>query len=129
MMSLYWASVIGNISSAMSFLASVLFIGIIGWLICFYIYAVIYNVNPLEKTKRNAHFWKIHNGLCIAFAISFLFAVFVPSKKEIVEMYSIGVMTDYMQNEISLDSLPQDCHEAISIFLETNLNDNTLKGY
>lgn len=129
MMSLYWASVIGNISSAMSFFASVLFIGIIGWLICFYIYAVIYNVNPLEKTKRNAHFWKTHKCLCIAFIASFLFAIFVPSKKEMVEIYSIGVMTDYIKNEISLDSLPQDCHEAISIFLENNLNDNTLKGY
>lgn len=129
MIDLYWACVIGNISSAMSFVASVLFVGIIAWLICVYAYAVVYNVNPLEKTRRNEHYWRTHKFMCFAFIISFIFAIFVPSKKEMVEIYSIGVMSDCIKNEIVLDSLPQDCHEAISIYLESNLTDKELKGY
>lgn len=58
----------------------------------------------------------------VAFAISSIAAIFVPSKKDLLLIYGLGGTIDYIQSNDKAKELPDKCVELLSEWMENEKN-------
>lgn len=103
MVTLYWISVLGNIST----LASVTFT-------IFAIFLFCLSLNVFAKPTKKAI------KLCyIGIVASLALCVLVPSKNELYAIYGVGSVIDYAKNSKEVQKLPDNAVKALNVYLES----------
>ena len=109
MSTLYWLTILGNISFV-SFIAAMVFI----------VSCIILIPMSLDKELSSYHYilkkaWKISlTGLIISLAV----CVLIPSKNELYAIYGVGSVIDYAKNSKEVQKLPDNAVKALNAYLE-----------
>lgn len=106
MITLYWLTVLGNISdlSAVSFCMFAVF--------CFF---SSFEFFVKDATKSNKKTFKV---CCIGLVVSLALCVIVPSKSELYAIYGIGSVLDYAKDSKEVQKLPDNAVKALNVYLE-----------
>ena len=107
MNTLYWITVLGNLSSlasvALIIFATLLFLSSFAY----------FNVDcPKSKVKR---FLRIS---IIGILVSLLIGTLIPSKDELYVIYGVGTVLDYAKSSKEVQKLPDNAVKALNIYLE-----------
>ena len=106
MITLYWISVLGNISDLAAG-ALGLFVG----LCILSSFAFFYE----DCFKSNKKAFKIS---LIGVFVSLALCVLIPSKKELYAIYGIGSVIDYAKDSKEVQKLPDNAVKALNVYLE-----------
>lgn len=107
MSTLYWISVLGNISA----LASVTFSIFAVFLFFLYLDAFV-----MDATKSNKKIFK----LCyIGIVASLALCVLIPSKNELYAIYRVGSVIDYAKSSKEVQKLPDNAVKAQNVYLKS----------
>lgn len=106
MNTLYWLTVLGNIStlSAVSFSMFAFF--------CFF---SSFEFFDKEATKSNKKKFKL---CCIGLVVSLALCVIIPSKSELYAIYGVGSIIDYAKDSKEVQKLPDNAVKALNAYLE-----------
>lgn len=113
MITLYWISVLGNISD----LAPVTFSIFIVW--CFF---SSFDFFCKDVTKLNKKTFKI---CCIGAFLSLALCVLVPSKNELYAIYGVGSVIDYAKDSKEVQKLPDNAVKALNAYFENIQKENS----
>ena len=113
MNNLYWIFVLGNLK----ILSEIL----VGIFVCIFIVCIIYFIGAdddelLDDTTIKMK--KLTIATVVILFFSSLFAIFMPSKHELVAMYGVGGVIDYIEENDTAKELPDKCIKAVDIFLD-----------
>lgn len=118
MSTLYWITVLGNIST----LAVVSFcvFAVFGFFSSFEVFDDPFDE---EESKSNKKTFKIY---FIGILVSLTLCILVPSKKELYAIYGVGSVIDYAKSSKEVQKLPDNAVKALNIYLENmQKNDST----
>lgn len=107
MITLYWITVLGNISV----LAPVTFSLFVAFLFLLYL-----GVFVGDATKSNKKTFKV---CCIGIVASLALCVLIPSKNELYAIYGVGSVIDYAKNSKEVQKLPDNAVKALNVYLES----------
>lgn len=119
MSTLYWINVLGNLNDVcmiiftMSALLSLVFFIV-----------VIFYENEIKADLSKVgykRFVKVRNIASIAFIISTLAYVFIPSRSQLCIIYGVGGSIDYLKDNPTAKELPDKCIKALDTWVD-NLN-------
>lgn len=110
MSTLYWLTVLGNIS----ILAEVCFGMFFG------MFAVFCLVSSFEFfdddcSKSNKKTFKIN---LIGLLVSFALCILIPSKNELYAIYGVGSVIDYAKSSKEAQKLPDNAVKALNVYLD-----------
>ena len=106
MSTLYWITVLGNISD----LAPVTFS-----LFAVFLFFLYLDVFVRNATKSNKKTFK----LCyIGIVASLALCVLIPSKTELYAIYGVGTVLDYAKSSKEVQKLPDNAVKALNVYLE-----------
>lgn len=117
---LYWIITIGHLSTLFTFFCIVIFGILFGlWIIKL---LVDQNEQPNDKElyKSDKKWAKIFATIGI---ISALGIVFIPSQKELLAIYGIGGIIDYIKSNDTAKQLPDKCINALDKYLNEITDD------
>lgn len=106
MITLYWISVLGNISALASVTFSIFIV------FCFFSSFAFFDKNV---TKLNKKTFKL---CCIGAFVSLVLCVLVPSKNELYAIYGIGSVIDYAKDSKEVQKLPDNAVKALNAYFE-----------
>lgn len=110
MSTLYWFTVLGNIST----LAEVCFCMFA--VFCFFSsFEVFEDVFDEEDSKSNKKTFKV---CFIGVLVSLALCVLIPSKKELYAIYGVGSVIDYAKSSKEAQKLPDNAVKALNIYFE-----------
>ena len=114
MITLYWITVLGNISA----LAPVTFS-----LFAVFLFFLYLDFFVRDATKSNKKTFK----LCyIGIVASLALCVLIPSKNELYAIYGVGSVIDYAKNSKEVQKLPDNAVKALNVYLKSvQKNDST----
>lgn len=101
MSKLYFSFLVGDIGNISGILAicSILFLLI--YLTIIYSYGVYNGINPFTYSIINRRYWKVIKSTLIIISIFVSLTLFLPSKREMMTLYSINYLEEYNNgNEI-----------------------------
>ena len=107
-MSLYWMLVLGNISFVCGLFAIILSIAIIVALIV---------VDDKEDVKPK------FIGMIIAFAVLLLGSIFIPSTENLMKIYVVDNVVEYIENNDKVRELPDKVIECCDKLMNEYLDD------
>lgn len=119
MSTLYWINVLGNLSDVcmiiftMSALLSLVF----------FLVTIFYENEIKADLSKVGYkrFVKVRNIASIAFIISTLAYVFIPSRSQLYMIYGVGGTIDYLKENPSAKELPDKCIKALDTWVD-NVN-------
>lgn len=106
MITLYWISVLGNISALAPVTFSIFIV------FCFFSSFAFFDKNV---TKLNKKTFKL---CCIGAFVSLVLCVLVPSKNELYVIYGIGSVIDYAKDSKEVQKLPDNAVKALNAYFE-----------
>ena len=116
MSTLYWINVLGNLSDVcmLIFALSVLLS------IVFFIVTIFYEDEiKADLSKAGCkRFVKVRNTVCVAFIISTLAIVFLPTKSQLYMIYGVGGTIDYLKENPTAKELPDKCIKALDTWVD-----------
>lgn len=71
--------------------------------------------------------WSI--GLSVSCALLCLLNVFIPNTKQASFIYGMGTVVDYVQNNKDLQQLPDKCVQALDMWVDTFIEEQTNTQY
>lgn len=107
-MSLYWMLVLGNISCVCCLFAIILAIAIIVALIV---------VDDIEDAKSK------FIGMSIAFAVLLLGSIFIPSTENLMKIYVVDNVVEYIENNDKVRELPDKVIECCDKLMNEYLDE------
>ena len=111
MKEMYWIMVYGNLSSAIS---TVFIIGMIAMIVLSIGVFCCYD----DETARDfLKKWLKKSALIVLLTIPFM--IFMPSKNELFQIYGVGKILDYVQENKNLQELPDKCIQALNAWVES----------
>ncbi len=114
MNTLYWLTVLGNISTIVA-LASLFFIASCAALL------IIKMIDDDAKLDK-----KFCKASIIGMFVSLALCVLIPSKNELYAIYGVGSVIDYAKNSKEVQKLPDNAVKALNVYLENiQKKDNT----
>lgn len=119
MSTLYWITVLGNLSVFAAILLAVL-LTIAGG-IGFYILLCIFDPYDGHDGAYKEYIFKIEKRLLISLIIPILMTVFIPSKEQLYVIYGVGTVVDYVKGSKEVQKLPDNAVKALNMWLE-NVN-------
>jgi len=118
MSTLYWITVLGNISTLA--VVSFCMFAVFGFFSSFEVFDDPFDE---EESKSNKKTFKIY---FIGILVSLTLCILVPSKKELYAIYGVGSVIDYAKSSKEVQKLPDNAVKALNIYLENmQKNDST----
>lgn len=111
---IYWLQVIGNIGD---FSVATFFLTIIALVILTICYFNFQVYDDDDRAKK-ATIVKWLRRTAVGIAISVVGVVFIPSDKELMAIYGIGGIIDYIENNEKAKELPDKAVDALTRYLE-----------
>lgn len=115
MSTLYWITVLGNLSILMV----VLFVSSLSTTIISFMCSVTENTPKTNKTQHNLI--KIRNWGFVVSIFSLLGILFIPSTEQLYMIYGVGGTIDYLRDNPTAKELPDKCIKALDTWVD-NLN-------
>lgn len=116
MSTLYWINVLGNLSDVcmIIFVLSALFS------IVFFLATIFYENEIKADLSKVGYkrFVKVRNTTCVAFIISILAYVFLPTKNQLYMIYGVGGTLDYLKENPTAKELPDKCIKALDTWVD-----------
>ena len=110
MTTLYWLTILGNISSLAALAAAFFIAGCAA--------SLIDDDAKLDK--------KICKASIIGMFVSLALCMLIPSKNELYAIYGVGSVIDYAKNSKEVQKLPDNAVKALNVYLENmQKNDST----
>lgn len=119
MVEFYLIAIAGNLSIIACILFFVSLIVLIGFTVAYYNYS--YNGYNEEKKKTML---SIIKKTFICFILSCIFAIFVPSYTQMLQIYGIGGTIDYIKSNETAKQIPDKCIKALDLFIEKQIKDS-----
>lgn len=120
---LYWITVLGNISGAC---LVILIISILAWValgICFITAACEFgNDSDLINVTKS-----IAKKIWIPTVVSLLLTVFIPTSRELMMIYGIGSVIDYVQENPDVKKLPDTYIKILNKWADDKLKNDSIK--
>jgi hypothetical protein len=121
---LYWLTRLDGISIAFVVICIASFIGLLFSFI-FYTSEVTSSYGVDEKLVTNLKKWL--NKCSIIFTISLMFALFIPSKNDVIFIIAGGKTIDFIKSDTSINKIPAQTTKLITDYLQEQINKNENK--
>ena len=115
MSTLYWITVLGNLSILMG----VLFISSLSIAIISFVCSVTEDTPKTNKTQHNLI--KIRNWGFVVSIFSLIGFLLIPSTEQLYMIYGVGGTIDYLKDNPTAKELPDKCIKALDTWVD-NLN-------
>lgn len=119
---IYWITRMDNIHSA---LVIFLYVSVIFTIVSIIGYFITKGLDEDEDEWVN--FGKILKYAVPSSLILTLLLVFIPTTKEVLMIYGVGGTLDYVQSNEKIQQLPDKVVDAIDLFIEDYLPNDTIK--
>lgn len=116
MSTLYWINVLGNLNV----LCMIIFFISILLSIVFFIVTIFYE-NEIKADLSKAgckRFVKVRKTICVAFILSTLAIVFLPTKSQLYMIYGVGGTIDYLKDNPTAKELPDKFIKALDTWVD-----------
>ena len=124
MFELYFINVLGKISGFCEFL--IIAFSVVYIIMLLFLPLVIekyedYTYYKEETKKRYKKYFKRFCYFLLCILVGFLF---IPSKKQLYEIYGVGTVIDYVQSNEKAKQLPDKAIEALTLYLDEKTKEN-----
>lgn len=110
MSTLYWITVLGNISTVAA--VSCCMFAAFGFVSLFEFFGYPFGVEKSKSNKKKFKIWFI--GELVSLALCIL----IPSKNELYAIYGVGSVIDYAKTSKEAQKLPDNAVKALNVYLE-----------
>lgn len=117
MNTLYWITVLGNLNITLILVSALLFIILLMSFVVF-----IVNLDKYGDKYTKAFAGKTMKYASIAFILTVIIQVFLPSKTDLYLIYGVGGTMDYLKENPTAKQLPDKCIKAIDKWCD-NINE------
>lgn len=119
MSTLYWITVLGNLSVLAAIVLAVL-LAIAGGLGIYILLCISAPYDDHDSAYKE-YIFKIEKRLLISLIIPILMTAFIPSKEQLYVIYGVGTVVDYAKGSKEVQKLPDNAVKALNMWLE-NVN-------
>lgn len=116
---IYWMTVIGNLSTALTVVLIVTLIIIVVMLL-----VLLLSEGGVIKDRDDEHtFFKWLKRFVVCGAIAAMTNIFIPTTKELFYIYGVGGTIDYIKTNDTAKQLPDKCIKALNRFVDKYIDE------
>lgn len=113
MKEIYWISRIGHLGDSC---LTVSIVGVIAFALIILLFPMM--VEMADEYDVKERFYRYIRYAVVVWLVSLLGNLFIPTRKEMIAIYGIGSVIDYVQSSDKAKALPDKAVEAITKYLE-----------
>ena len=116
---IYWMTVIGNLSTALTVVWIVTLIIVVVML-----FVLLVSEGDVIEDKDDAHtFFKWLKRFVVCGVIAAMASIFIPSTKEMLLIYGVGGTIDYIRKNDTAKQLPDKCIKVLDCFADKYIDE------
>ena len=117
MSELYWLGVLGNLNELCG----------VTVVLCFFVFAglgiwVLMSIDDFEEPSPFIK--KVFKYSIFVFVFGTIMAIFIPSTKNLLIIYGVGVTIDYLKENKDANKIPDKCVKALDKYLDDALTED-----
>ena len=111
MKEMYWIMVYGNLSATIT---TVFILGIVAMIVLSISLLCCYDEETVLGSLKK---WLKKSALIVLLTIPFM--IFMPSRNDLYQIFGVGKILDYVQENKNLQELPDKCIQALDAWVES----------
>ena len=121
---LYWITVLGKISFVS---VSIMIVLAIVWTVIIIGFIVTSNDSEYDYTETRGKLKSISKKLVLPTIIFLLLSIFIPSSRDLMAIYGVGGVIDYVQKNPDAKQLPDKYIKVLNKWADNELKNDSIK--
>lgn len=121
---LYWITVLGKISFVS---VSIMIVLAIVWTVIIIGFIVTSNDSEYDYTEARGKLKSISKKLVLPTIIFLLLSIFIPSSRDLMAIYGVGGVIDYVQKNPDAKQLPDKYIKVLNKWADNELKNDSIK--